>query len=135
MHLHARGRVEGVGAQAQFRRQPVEFCLGDVLDDERSAVELLTGAIERLVGHLDIGVLEPVAEEDVIKALSALWLIAKIVPVPVAPATALTSPFTRSIGAPSTFTSVTRMVSTANPSGKVHPVSSYGVFCGSFGAQ
>ena len=39
------------------------------------------------------------------------------------------------IATSSTLGSVTRTAVTANPSGNVHPVSSYGVFCGSFGLQ
>ncbi len=61
--------------------------------------------------------------------------MANTLPVPVTPPGARISPVTRSIGAASTAVSVTRTACTANPSGKVHPVSSYGFFCGSFGLQ
>jgi hypothetical protein len=62
-------------------------------------------------------------------------LIAKTLPVPVTPEGAFTIPVTFSIGASSTFMSVTRTALTLNSSGKLHAVSSYGRFCGSLGAQ
>ena len=68
-------------------------------------------------------------------ALSALWLMAKMLPVPVTPLGGFTSPFTGSIGASSTFASVTRTACTPKASGNVHPVSSYGRACASVGDQ
>jgi hypothetical protein len=58
-----------------------------------------------------------------------------VLPVPVTPPGARTSPFTGSIATVSTFGSTTRVACTAKPSGNVQPVSSYGFFCGSFGDQ
>ena len=68
--------------------------------------------------------------------MSALWLTTKTGPVfGDAALGARTAPVTFSIGASSTFTSATRIACTLNSSGNVQPVSSYGVFCGSFGLQ
>ena len=52
------------GLQAERRRRLVEVGLRDALDDERAAVELRAARLERLLGHLDVGVLQLVAQRD-----------------------------------------------------------------------
>ena len=68
------------------------------------------------------------------RAGSAWFSIAKIVPSPFMSSGARNS-MILSIGAFSMFPSVTRVTCTPNSSPNVHPVSSYGVFCGSSGLQ
>src|SRR5258708_2684566 len=72
---------------------------------------------------------------SVASALSAFALIAYTDPEPLTPPGAVIVPVTSAIGVLSTIVSTTRIACTANPSGNVQPVSSYGFFCGSFGDQ
>ena len=134
MGLHRRRRADRDDLQAEIGRGLLHVGRGDVLDDERAAVELLAAGVERLFGRLERRVLELVAQRrqrDVGVVIDEedgagigrrrLWR--------------RTSPLTFSTGASSTFTSVTRTACTLYSSGNVQPVSSYGVRCGSFGLQ
>ena len=75
------------------------------------AVELRAARLERLLRHLDVGVLQLVAQRDE-RVVGVVVDREDGCRCPMTPLGALTSPFTSSIGASSTFASVTRTACT-----------------------
>ena len=97
-------------------------------------LNFLPAGLERFFGRFERRVLEPVAQRDQ-RDVGVVVDEEHRAGARRRRPSARTAPLTFSIGASSTFTSVTRTACTLNSSGNVQPVSSYGVFCGSFGLQ
>ena len=62
VHLHRRRRRERDDLEAEFLRGLVEVARRDVANDERAAVEVRAAGVERLLGRLEVRVLQLVAQ-------------------------------------------------------------------------
>ena len=86
-------------------------------------LNFVPAGLERLLGDLDVGVLQLVAQRDQ-RVVGVVVDREQRCPCPITPLGALTSPFTSSIGTSSTFDVGHADGLHAEASGNVHPVSS-----------